>query len=186
MYVQVGVPICHSHAYIDACMHVCASAPPCACEELWCGGWSIRRGVCACVCARSASLQCGCVCVRVYASGSPVSVLQVLCSCACKSISGVLSADMFGSDRDLICFFGMRVIPVEPCATVRKLKQIHVLRRGGEMGAITTFMSKAYRVFILLLLALRPPRLRTSRTFNSVKIEFRKARELLEQYQQRL
>ena len=46
--------------------------------------------------------------MRVYASGSPVSVLQVLCSCACKSISGVLSADMFGSDRDLICFFGMR------------------------------------------------------------------------------
>ena len=114
--------------------------------------------------------------MRVYASGSPVSVLQVLCSCACKSISGVLSADMFGSDRDLICFFGMRVIPVEPCATVRKLKQIHVLRRGGEMGAITTFMSKAYRVFILLLIALRPPRLRTSRTFNSVKIKFRKAR----------
>ena len=138
------------------------------------------------VCARSASLQCGCVCVRVYASGSPVSVLQVLCSCACKSISGVLSADMFGSDRDLICFFGMRVIPVEPCATVRKLKQIHVLRRGGEMGAITTLMSKAYRVFILLLIALRPPRLRTSRTFNSVKIKFRKARELLEQYQERL
>ena len=113
------------------------------------------------MCARSASLQCGCVCVRVYASGSPVSVLQVLCSCACKSISGVLSADMFGSGRDFVSLFGMRVIPVEPCATVRKLKQIHVLRRGGEMGAITTLMSKAYRVFILLLIALRPPRLRT-------------------------
>ena len=149
-------------------------------------GRSAEGCVHVCVCARSASLQCGCVCVRVYASGSPVSVLQVLCSCACKSISGVLSADMFGSDRDLICFFGMRVIPVEPCATVRKLKQIHVLRRGGEMGAITTFMSKAYRVFILLLIALRPPRLRNSRTFNSVKIKFRKARELLEQYQERL
>ena len=78
VYVQVGVPICHSHAYIDACMHVCASAPPCACQELWCGGWSIRRGVSVYLCARSAPLQCGCVCVCVHASDSPAGVLQAL------------------------------------------------------------------------------------------------------------